>query len=103
MYPRITEIAHDLNNMFSVVIWNLEHLSDSPGEKSRDCIRLRIAMDGARGCAKIMQELVDIANQTGEGSRYTDLKDIFSAPMEHLLSPLNQEQACNDDTPWEML
>jgi len=55
---KLLEFAHELNNMLTVTLWNLDLLARSGGGSEKDQQRIETAIGGALRCAGLIRTLI---------------------------------------------
>lgn len=96
-------VAHDFNNMLSVIMGSLDRVMAKPIEDPKTRSRLELALQAARSCADLTKRLLGFARRQPLDPKPTSIADELTRlhdMLERLLGKaIKVEVACQDD-PW---
>lgn len=76
---RITSnVAHELNNLLTVIMWNLDLMTRSLDGNSKDFDRAHIALSAALNGTGLLKQLLSFARAEGRDARDTDLGGVLA-------------------------
>jgi signal transduction histidine kinase len=91
-------VAHDFNNMLSVIIGSLDRVLAGPIEDARTRSRLDLALQAARSCADLTKRLLGFARRQALDPKRLDLADELERLREMVLrllgKPIKAEISC---------
>lgn len=84
-------IAHDFNNMLSVIIWNLDMVTNALKGGGKIYDRAQMALNGALNCAELIRQLLTFTRHQPHQAQTIDLLELVPR-MARMLDPVIGEQ-----------
>jgi CheY-like chemotaxis protein len=71
------DLAHNINNMLMVVLWNLELIGRALAGNAKEQARVEIATAGALNCTELVRKLLAFSSSTPHQSEPIDLEQVI--------------------------